>query len=146
MARFIDTKTGCELLPGIHDTTGARAFSDDHFLFQPVPDGIRIVWEGGEPTLQRITASIDEVGTSIRIERDTKLNENYSRAIQQLTRWINEAEHNPAALTHYKTQRTAWHAWADALCYLPDQPGWPWLDSDVPWPEHPPKPTRYDAP
>ena len=89
---------------------------------------------------------MEALSNQIRAERDGKLTAFYAPVIQQLTRWIDEAEGDPAALTHYKSQRTAWHAWADALCDLPDQPGWPWPEGDVPWPEHPPKPTRYTAP
>ncbi|VFQ47225.1 hypothetical protein, partial [Desulfoluna butyratoxydans] len=82
----------------------------------------------------------------IRATRDDKLKVEYQPAAQQLTRWIDSSEDNPAAQAHYKTQRAAWHAWADALCDLPDQSGWPWPGGDVPWPEQPPKPTRYTAP
>ncbi|VVS91076.1 hypothetical protein [Desulfoluna spongiiphila] len=81
-----------------------------------------------------------------RQERDGKLLASYSPAIEQLTRWIDIAEGDPAALGHYKTQRSAWHAWADALCDLPDHPDWPWPEDEIPWPEQPPKPTRYAAP
>ena len=79
-----------------------------------------------------------------RQERDGKLSSAYSPALEQLTRWIDKAESNPAALAHYKTQRSAWHAWADALCDLPDQHGFPWPDGEVPWPTQPPTPTRYN--
>ncbi|WP_300674067.1 hypothetical protein [Desulfoluna sp.] len=83
---------------------------------------------------------------SQRQERDGKLMGVYSPTIEQLARWIDSAEDNPAAFADYKAQRTAWHAWADALCDLPNQPGFPWPDGDVPWPEQPPKPMRYKAP
>ena len=79
-----------------------------------------------------------------RKERDGKITGVYIPASQQLTRWIDSAEGEPAALAYYKTQRTAWHVWADALCDLPEQPTWPWPDGEVSWPEQPPKPTRYN--
>jgi hypothetical protein len=86
------------------------------------------------------------VSEARRQERDVLLSASYSPTIEQLTRWIDEAEANPAALAHYKAQRSAWHVWADALCDLPNQSGFPWPDGDTPWPEQPPKPTRYTAP
>ncbi|VVS90791.1 tail fiber assembly protein [Desulfoluna spongiiphila] len=85
-------------------------------------------------------------GAEIRTQRNFILLDIYSPVIQQLTRWIDSSEDNPNAQAHYKTQRAAWHAWADSLCDLPDQPGWPWPEGDVPWPEQPPKATRYTAP
>lgn len=78
-----------------------------------------------------------------RQERDGKLSAIYAPASQQLSRWIDEAEDDSAAFAFYKNQRSAWHAWADVLCDLPDQSGFPWADGDVPWPEQPPKPMRY---
>lgn len=80
-----------------------------------------------------------------RQERDARLAGAYSPVIEQLTRWIDDAENSPVALADYKAQRALWHAWADALCDLPNQPGWPWPEGEVPWPEQPPKPTRYGA-
>ena len=83
------------------------------------------------------------LSTARRQERDVKYRNEYRDALEELTRFVDEAEDNPVALAHYKTQRSAWHTWADALCDLPDQPGFPWPEGDVPWPEQPPKPTRY---
>ncbi|VFQ46927.1 hypothetical protein [Desulfoluna butyratoxydans] len=78
-----------------------------------------------------------------RKERDGKLLAIYAPASQQLSRWIDEAEDDSAAFAFYKSQRSVWHVWADALCDLPDQSGFPWADGDVPWPEQPPSPMRY---
>lgn len=83
------------------------------------------------------------LATTRRQERDARLAGAYCPAIEQLTRWIDEAEDSPAALSDYKAQRSLWHAWADALCDLPGQPGWPWPDGEVPWPQQPQTPTRY---
>lgn len=80
-----------------------------------------------------------------RKERDGKLSAIYAPASQQLSRWIDEAEGDSTALAYYKNQRSAWHAWADALCDLPDQSGFPWADGDVLWPEQPPRPMRYES-
>ncbi|VVS92175.1 tail fiber assembly protein [Desulfoluna spongiiphila] len=89
---------------------------------------------------------LEELAEQIRSIRNDKLRSDYESSVQQLIRWIDEAEDNPAALAEYKTQRSAWHTWADALCDLPDQPGFPWPESEVLWPKQPPKPTRYTAP
>lgn len=85
------------------------------------------------------------VAESRRQERNAKISEAYSPAIQQLTRWIDNNREVPEPLAYYTRQRDAWHAWADALCTLPDQPGFPWPEGEVPWPEQPPRPTPYDA-
>lgn len=89
---------------------------------------------------------VDEsmLSTVRRQERDDKLSSVYSPTIEQLSRWIDSAEDDLSALADYKAQRTVWHAWADALCDLPNQPGFPWPEGDVPWPEQPPKPTRFN--
>ncbi|MCG8471382.1 MAG: phage tail assembly chaperone [Desulfobacterales bacterium] len=110
----------------------------DKCLTVPPPSALHTTHDGSVWLIDMAARS-----SHIRAERDGKLTAIYAPAIEQLNRWIDSSEDNPAALAHYKTQRSAWHAWADALCDLPDQPGFPWPDGDVPWPEQPPKPTRY---
>ncbi|VFQ42475.1 hypothetical protein [Desulfoluna butyratoxydans] len=145
MTRYIDRETHCELIPGIHEVTDALKFPDGHFLFRPIPEDKWLIWENETPVLQSISATIAELKETLRFERDTKISEAYSPAIQQLTRWIDNNRDAPDARAYYTRQRNAWHAWADALCTLPDQPGFPWPEGEVPWPEQPPRPTPYDA-
>ena len=106
-------------------------------LTVPPPSSFHSTHDGSEwiVNLSMLTAAR-------RQERDGKLASAYSSTLEQLSRWIDSVE-DAAAQEHYKAQRTAWHAWADALCDLPNQPGFPWPEEDVPWPEQPPKPTRY---
>jgi len=145
MTRYIDSQTKCELIPGIHDVSGAIEFPDDYWFFRRLPAGKQIEWETDTPYLRDIIADESQaLAESIRYERDGLLANFYAPAIQQLSRWIDNAEGDSATLGHYKAQRSAWHAWADALCDLPDHLDWPWPDGDVPWPEQPPKPTRYN--
>lgn len=110
----------------------------DGVLTTPPPSSLHTTHDGS-------SWIIDEAAlcSQIRAQRDGKLTAVYAPAIEQVNRWIDESGDNAAALAHYKAQRSAWHTWADALCDLPEQPGFPWPNGDVPWPEQPPKPTRY---
>ena len=91
------------------------------------------------------TPTKKQITETTRKERDFKFTYVYSPAIQQLTRWIDNNQDIPDALAHYTQQRDAWYTWADALCALPDQTGFPWPEGEVPWPEQPPRPTSHDA-
>ena len=86
-----------------------------------------------------------ELAEMIRVKRDRNLTTLYAPATQQLSRWIDEAEEEGSteALAYYKTQRAAWHAYADALCDLPEKEGFPWAGEEVPWPVQPEKPHRF---
>lgn len=117
-------------------------------LMDAQANGAQIQWDENTETVVAVPVLPDEEirNRGLRSDRDIKLTTIYSPAIEQLFRWFDSAEGDTAALAYYKAQRSTWHAWADALCDLPGQSGWPWPGSEVPWPEQPPKPTRYEAP
>ena len=111
---------------------------DDQWTDTPPPDPFYHIHDGSHWVVDEPTLAAER-----RRVRDGKITGIYTPAEQQLSRWIDMAEGNPTPLAHYKAQRTAWHAWANALCNLPDQPGWPWPEGDAPWPEQPSKPMEY---
>ncbi|HGW5506285.1 TPA: hypothetical protein ACNH1V_000299 [Citrobacter koseri] len=52
--RLFNPKTMTEIIPGVHDTTGAVLLPDDNWFFMTtsIPDGKRLaVNESGEPVL-----------------------------------------------------------------------------------------------
>ena len=62
--RYFNPVTMTEVLPGIHDMTGAVGLPDDYWFFTQteIPEGKRLaVNEHGEPILAEISSSQEEL-------------------------------------------------------------------------------------
>lgn len=113
---------------------------DDQWTEVPPPSAFHTSHDGTEWILNE-----ELLASTIRLNRDAKIDKIYIPAIQQLSRWIDGSEDDSAAQAHYKAQRAVWHDWAEALCDLPTQSGFPWPIADVPWPPEPVVPEKYSA-
>ncbi|BBD08447.1 phage tail assembly chaperone [Desulfovibrio ferrophilus] len=78
--------------------------------------------------------------SALRTERDRRVREVYDAAVMQLLRERRKAVAMAGDVAIVDALIADWDAYVDALCSLPDQPGFPWQGPDdlvVPWPEPP---------
>lgn len=106
-----------------------------------------IVWidERSKPPWNDIVSAYsmhqhDVYGMRIKQERNRLLYEIYDPAVLQIKRELDKANHRGLDTSTLENHLLLWHMYADALCDIPEQEGFPWGgvdDPNVPWPTPP---------
>lgn len=121
----------------VEDHRGAEGYVDGVFIkmteLGPLPDE----WSENPSAPTK-----EELAAGVRFERDRRMREVYDPAVNQLRRKIDTAQEagETEEASALRERLFVWHAYANALETLPEQPGFPWngpQDPEAPWPEEP---------